>query len=129
VILNYWFSPLPWQVRGLLDLYGLGESFVRLVLVWGLLLSFRKIPKEMKFEHLLLVGLYLLVELMWAAGTANWGTAFRHRVVGYGLLVVLGGIGWVSGYSSALPQEIKVSARAKARRLRRAKNEQMNQEP
>lgn len=35
------------------------------------------------------------MEAAWAAGTANWGTAFRHRLVAWGLLVAMAGKGWL----------------------------------
>lgn len=35
--------------------------------------------------------MFIAMEGIWSAGTANWGTAFRHRVVAWGLLVAVGG--------------------------------------
>ena len=32
---------------------------------------------------------------MWALGTANWGTAVRHHVPAYGIIVLLGGPGLI----------------------------------
>lgn len=93
VLVEYLFSPLPWQIRGFIDVYGFLECAVRMVFFWGMIAGLRRAPRALRREYLGTVGMYALVEIMWAAGTANWGTAFRHRVVAYGILVVLGGVG------------------------------------
>lgn len=95
VFWNYMFAPMPWQVGGARDLIGLGETCLRLFLFGSCLsYAFRRQDEVPQRFRLLALGIYLLVELMWAAGTANWGTAFRHRVVVYGILVVLAGGNW-----------------------------------
>jgi len=91
VLLNYMFSPLPWQVQGYTDLYGFGESLVRFFLLVGALRMLKKSSGDHRSDLFLLFIMFALVELMWATGTSNWGTAFRHRTVAYGVLVVLGG--------------------------------------
>ena len=32
--------------------------------------------------------MWFSIELIWSIGTINWGTAFRHHTVAYGLLVL-----------------------------------------
>lgn len=127
VLMNYLFAPFPWQVRGAKDVYGLFESAVRIYLFWHCIsyLQKRSGPVPRRYR-LLCFGLYILVEMMWAAGTANWGTAFRHRVVGYGLLVVLAGGGF-PGHDSktqlettAKRQRSSNSLRARIRERRRS---------
>lgn len=87
----YLFSPLPWQIRGNLDLYGFFESLVRMALFVGALHAIRKSRGEQRNLLLLLFFLFITMEAGWAIGTANWGTAFRHRLVAWGLLVATGG--------------------------------------
>lgn len=91
VAFQYFFAPMPWQVRGVLDLYGLFESLVRVSLFGYALIELRKSSGPRRQELLFLFALFLSMELVWAAGTSNWGTAFRHRVVAWGLLVCIGG--------------------------------------
>ncbi len=35
------------------------------------------------------------MELVWALGTANWGTAVRHHVPGYSIVALLGAPGLI----------------------------------
>ena len=35
------------------------------------------------------------MEFMWAMGTVNWGTATRHHLVGYSVIVLLGAPGLI----------------------------------
>lgn len=93
VTLQYLFAPMPWQVRGILDLYGLFESFIRFVLFGYAAREIWLAEGRRRQDFLFLLGMFISMELVWAAGTSNWGTAFRHRVVAWGLLVVLGGPG------------------------------------
>lgn len=91
VAAQYLFSPFPWQIRGTKDLYGLVESSLRVILFVFALLELARASGEKKQDEVFLMAMFLSLELVWAAGTANWGTAFRHRVVAWGLLVALGG--------------------------------------
>jgi hypothetical protein len=91
VTLEYLFAPMPWQIRGTIDLYAVFENMLRVLLFCGVYLEIRNAKGERKSELVFLFCMFLSLELVWAAGTANWGTAFRHRVVAWGLLVLLGG--------------------------------------
>lgn len=95
VLVYYLYSPLPWQIRGTLDMYGILESGLRLLLTFYAAKGMVKSRGRLRNELILLSGLFIFLEMAWAAGTANWGTAFRHRVVGQGLLVALAGCGWL----------------------------------
>lgn len=89
VWLLYMFSPLPGTATGLEGLYGTLESLLRVALCGGILLAGIRRPRLYP-----LLVLFLL-EALWAVGTANWGQAIRHRIVGYGLLVALGAGPWL----------------------------------
>jgi hypothetical protein len=97
VFVCYLYSPLPWQVKGLLDLYGLLESMLRLSLTFFAIKALFQSTGAQRDRLVLLSILFVTMEAAWAAGTANWGTAFRHRLVAWGLLVVLGGCDDTSG--------------------------------
>lgn len=113
VVAMYLFAPFPWQIRDLKDAYGLFESLARILL---LLFVVKTLRKERRQEHFFLFSVALLTELLWSAGTANWGTAFRHRLIAYPLFVAIGG--------SSLFQWLEVTpalARLQTRRERRPK--------
>lgn len=127
VTLQYLFAPMPWQVRGLLDLYGLFESFVRLALFGFAVKEIRLSEGSYRQELLFLFGMFISMELVWAAGTSNWGTAFRHRVVAWGLLVSMGGPGLLRKLGLAKesgddisPSPTKPAGRSSVRARRRA---------
>ncbi len=88
---SYLFSPFPWELRGFKDVLGSLESFFRIALVLGALVAVRRSAGEERARLFFLFILFLVMETVWAAGTSNWGTAFRHRLVAYPLLVILGG--------------------------------------
>lgn len=126
VLVNYLFAPFPWQVRGALDVYGLLESFLRIWLATSAARYFlSKNKKDSSAWYIL--AMYISMEMVWAAGTANWGTAFRHRVVAWGLLVILGNLRDQTSSGDAggkrpvgpSPRDLK-SIRGRRRALRRA---------
>ncbi len=89
VFLEYLFSPMPWEIRSPIDVVGVAESSFRIYLVWGALAAMRANVNKDRSARGILLLLFLTLEAVWASGTANWGTAIRHRVVGYGVLVLL----------------------------------------
>ncbi len=110
VALQYLFAPMPWQVRGTLDLYGLFESLARLVLFGFAIREIWMSEGKRRQELLFLFGMFISIELVWSAGTSNWGTAFRHRVVAWGILVALGGPGALSALRFRVDSGVKEGA-------------------
>lgn len=90
VFIYYLFSPLPWQVQNGADIVGCMESCVRLILLWRGIRTILKTKGEDRAVLRYLLAIFLLMEATWAAGTSNWGTAVRHRVVAWPVLVLLG---------------------------------------
>lgn len=90
ILLQYLYSPFPWQIRGMKDLYGLFESFLRMGL--SILALKTLTDRRQRGAVGFLLFIWIGIEGLWAAGTANWGTAFRHRLIGWGLLVLAGHI-------------------------------------
>ncbi|MCA9796599.1 MAG: hypothetical protein KC910_32545 [Candidatus Eremiobacteraeota bacterium] len=88
---TYLFAPFPWDIRGPKDLAGLLECFFRLCLFGSILLSLRDRCLPQRECALFLFVVFLVVEALWSTGTTNWGTAFRHRLVAYPIMVALGG--------------------------------------
>ncbi len=93
VLVQYMFAPFPWQIGSPLDIEAMLEGWVRLALLVTSWRAWRLSVGEARSRVGFLLGLFLTMELLWALGTINWGTAVRHHVLAYGLLVLTGGPG------------------------------------
>ena len=89
LVFFYWACPLPWQVGEAIDLISMAEIWVRTVLLFYGFVGFQKAGKEERAALGFLWMMSAILEVMFAAGTGNWGTAARHRTVGLPLLCVL----------------------------------------
>lgn len=98
----YQFAPFPWQVRRTIDIYAATEAILRLVLMAYMLRLWWRAKGERRQRYLYLMVCYISVEFLWALGTGNWGTAVRHHIVAYGLLVVLGTPGLIYSFERLL---------------------------
>ncbi|MCE9623104.1 MAG: hypothetical protein K8R99_12235 [Actinomycetia bacterium] len=88
----YTISPLPWQVESPADVVTALESAMRLVLVALLAFALIHVSRASSREFLrvfLLAGGWLTLELIWSVGTSNWGTATRHHLVGFPILLIV----------------------------------------
>jgi hypothetical protein len=90
IFVYYMFAPFPWQVENVMDVYALLESMLRFVLLFFALSSWRRSSGEVRSYYNFLLIAVLGMELMWALGTINWGTAMRHHVLGHSVIVLLG---------------------------------------
>lgn len=78
VLVYYVFSPFPWMVGSAYDAYAALEGVFRLLGFACLIVAFRNGVIDRK--NLSIVFAVLMVLLMvWAAGTVNYGTASRHH--------------------------------------------------
>ena len=93
VFLYYMLAPFPWQVRGGLDAYAILEVYLRLFLIYFAVVAWRQSTGARRDQYQYALIVFLSLEFMWSLGTANWGTAIRHHLVAYGILVVIGGPG------------------------------------
>ena len=93
VLVQYMFAPFPWQIGSPLDIEAMTEGWVRLALLVMSWRAWRRSVGEARSRVGFLFGLFLTMEFLWALGTINWGTAIRHHVLAYGLLVLTGGPG------------------------------------
>lgn len=89
LIIYYWACPLPWQVSESIDLFAMAEIWIRTSLLFYGFVGFQKASKEERSALGFLWMMFAILEVMFAAGTGNWGTAARHRTVGLPLLCVL----------------------------------------
>jgi hypothetical protein len=95
IFVQYMFAPFPWQVENVKDIYAMLESILRFVLLFFAFSSWRRSSGEVRSCYGFLLISVLSMEFLWALGTINWGTAIRHHVPGYSVLVLLGGPGLI----------------------------------
>jgi hypothetical protein len=120
-----------------IDLISMAEIWVRTVLLFYGFVGFQKAGKEERAALGFLWMMFAILEVMFAAGTGNWGTAARHRTVGLPLLCVLSVSGLVRKRGAFGVEEDlttpeaprKLSKREQIRqRRRRARGEQTSEE-
>ena len=90
VFVYYMFAPFPWHVEKIIDIYAMLESMLRFVLLFFAVFSWRRSSGEVRSYYGFLLIIFFGMELVWALGTINWGTAIRHHVPGYSVLALLG---------------------------------------
>lgn len=88
ILLSYLFEPMPWRKLNIFDLGVLIENVLRAWLIWTALRGFRKLPVREKNSVIFVFINYLMLEIIWSMGTVNWGTALRHHIPSFGLLVI-----------------------------------------
>jgi hypothetical protein len=88
--IHYLFAPFPWQIKNALDIYASIESILRLVLICFALKNWRNAyGTKRRLLGLMLIILFSMT-FLWAIGTTNYGTAIRHNMLTWGILVVTG---------------------------------------
>tara|TARA_B100000315_G_C14387244_1_gene500233 strand:- start:122 stop:826 length:705 start_codon:yes stop_codon:yes gene_type:complete len=95
IFAQYMFAPFPWQVGSVRDIYALIESMLRFVLLFSAVSSWRRSSGEARSYYGFLLIVVLGLELVWALGTVNWGTAIRHHLPGHSVIVLLGAPGLI----------------------------------
>lgn len=91
----YILAPFPWQISTGADVYGALEGYLRLILIYHGVKTWYRSRGERRSQWLYLLICFFSLEFLWAMGTSNWGTAIRHHLVAYGVLVILGGPGLI----------------------------------
>lgn len=86
----YLFAPFPWRISSALDVYAALEGGLRMVLIYGAVRNWHcSFGVKRRFIGLLLI-LFFSMSFLWALGTTNYGTAIRHHMLTWWILVVLG---------------------------------------
>lgn len=86
--IQYMTEPMPWKIRSVGDLSVFIENMFRLVLLY---MAFRNLTNNNAAKSataLIFLVAYLFIELLWSAGTVNWGTALRHHAPAMPLLLI-----------------------------------------
>ena len=86
----YLFAPFPWQVSNILDMYAAMESIIRLILIYYSIKHWRSAFGVQKRLLSLMLILFFSMSFLWALGTTNYGTAMRHHMLTWWILVIMG---------------------------------------
>jgi len=86
----YLFAPFPWNVTTAVDVYASIEAFVRLILLYCSIKHWRSAYGVQRRLLGLLLILFFSMSFLWAMGTTNYGTAIRHHMLTWWILVVMG---------------------------------------
>lgn len=87
-IYNYFMQPSFYKASNLLDFTALYENTMRVLIIFvSLFKLFSKFDKKNLFIFIFVI--WFSSEVVYAQGTVNWGTASRHHMPGFGLMIIL----------------------------------------
>ncbi len=87
---SYLFGPFPWQVRSIGGAYACLVSILRMVLICVSISEWRKADGSHRQLIKLMLILYFSMTFIWALGTTNYGTAARHQMLSWWIIVIIG---------------------------------------
>ena len=87
-IFNYFIQPSFIRVITFADMVALCENIIRIFLILIVLIRFIRKFENKKIYTLILFS-FLLMELIYAQATVNWGSASRHHVPVTGLILLM----------------------------------------
>ncbi|MZH03570.1 MAG: hypothetical protein F3745_09320 [Nitrospinae bacterium] len=86
----YLFYGFFWRLEKVVDVFAAMEAFLRLTLLYFSVLGWwRAVGLQRRLMGLMLV-LYFSMSFLWALGTTNYGTATRHHMLTWWIIVILG---------------------------------------
>ncbi len=86
----YLFAGFSWRVDNYIDAYAAAEAILRMTLICFSVLGWWKAVGLQKRLLGLMLVLYISMTLLWALGTTNYGTAMRHHMLTWWIIVILG---------------------------------------
>ena len=88
IYLHYLFA--PWLgIERWVDVYAVAESWMRIILLAGIVVNTPGIFRERKGGVVFIFLLYLGLTALWAMGTTNYGQGVRHHVLTNWMLVMV----------------------------------------
>ena len=84
------FAPFPWDIGSLKDLYAGMESIMRMILIYFSVKQWCNACGIQRRLLGLMLILYFSMTFMWALGTTNYGTAMRHHMLSWWIIVIVG---------------------------------------
>jgi len=95
-IIYYMFKPFVWEVSSISSLVLFLEGMLRfLLIVFSITFIFKADNNRFRALYILMLTIYFFIEIVWALGTSNSGTASRHHLVSQWILIMLGGAGLI----------------------------------
>jgi hypothetical protein len=86
----YLFSGFSLRINNFTDAYAAVEVILRMTLICFSVLSWWKAVGLQKRLLVMMLVLYFSMTLIWAMGTTNYGTAIRHHMLTWWIIVILG---------------------------------------
>ncbi|OHY34131.1 hypothetical protein BCV64_06780 [Cylindrospermopsis raciborskii MVCC14] len=88
--LAYELMPLPPRIRTPTDVIAFIQNLFRVWLIWVYWRYRNHVDRNTRNSLSLLFLMWLVVDVIYATGTINWGTASRHHIKSFALLLVSG---------------------------------------
>jgi len=89
-LLQYMLEPMPWRIATGLDLALFIENIFRCLFIFFSVKALFTIKQDLKTPLVFLILSFFAIEMLWALGTVNWGSAVRHHIPGMGILMIIG---------------------------------------
>jgi hypothetical protein len=90
IVVNYLFGPFPWRVYGVVEFLFMLYGWLKIVLLLGVFISIKLARNEKRSALFLMLIVYFSLAILYALGTANYGTALRHQMLTDWILFVFG---------------------------------------
>jgi len=88
-LFQYFFEPMPWRISSIFaDAPIVLENLLRAFLIFKAFKNLRTPSIQHYRISLLLITSFFMLETIWSLGTINWGTASRHHIPSFGLLLI-----------------------------------------
>jgi 4-amino-4-deoxy-L-arabinose transferase-like glycosyltransferase len=84
----FYLAPFPWEVESWKDVGGVFDISLYILLFFFSVSTLRKLKKEDRALFIAIILIILAFSVVFAWGTSNYGTAFRHRAKIVFLLIV-----------------------------------------
>ena len=94
-LVYYLFYPFPWEINKAIDIVPAFEALIRFLLIVFSINSWLKSQGSQRKIYSFFIFAYFLVTIFYMFGTGNAGTAMRHNIVSYWLIVLVGGSGLI----------------------------------
>ncbi|OSO97089.1 hypothetical protein B7O87_01010 [Cylindrospermopsis raciborskii CENA303] len=88
--LAYQLMPLPPQITTPADVIAFIQNLFRVWLIWVYWRYRNHVDRNTRNSLSILFLMWLVVDIIYATGTINWGTASRHHIKSFALLLVSG---------------------------------------
>jgi hypothetical protein len=109
--LAFELTPLPLlQIRNLSDTLAFIQNLFRVWLLWVYWRRRKYLDDNTLHSVNMLLLMWLVVDLVYATGTINWGTAARHHTKSFALLLLSGLVVWAKSRTSHTLPIVKQSS-------------------